>query len=72
MYTRIILGDNIWFIVNESIDEIINKFNDNSSTFKANVIDGYEVAIIKDRVMCFVSVSITNELNIDSLNEVEA
>ena len=72
MYTRVVLGDNIWFVVNESIDEIINKFNDDSSVFKANVIDGYEIAIIKDRVLCFVSVSITNELNIETLDEVEA
>jgi hypothetical protein len=72
MYTRVVLGENIWFTVSESINEIVNKFNDDSSVFKANVIDGYEIAIVKDRVLCFVSVSITNELNIEPLDEVEA
>ena len=71
MSTRIVLGENIWFVVDESLDEIVNKFHDNGLTFKANVIDGYEIAVVKERVICFVSVNITNELNIDSLNDVE-
>jgi len=65
MYTRIILGDEIWFIVDESIDEIIAKFDNDSSVMKANVIDGYEIALVKNRIIGFVSVSITKELNID-------
>ena len=65
MYTRIILGDDIWFVVDESIDEVIAKFDNDSSVIKANVIDGYEVALIKNRIVGFVSVSITKELNID-------
>jgi hypothetical protein len=65
MYTRIILGDEIWFIVDESIDEIIAKFDNDSSIMKANVIDGYEIALVKNRIIGFVSVSITKELNID-------
>jgi hypothetical protein len=65
MYTRIILGDDIWFVVDESIDEVIAKFDNDSSVIKANVIDGYEIALIKNRIVGFVSVSITKELNID-------
>jgi hypothetical protein len=65
MYTRIILGDDIWFVVDESIDEVIVKFDDDSSFIKANVIDGYEVALVKSRILGFISVSITKELNID-------
>ena len=65
MYTRIILGDEIWFVVDESIDEIIAKFDNDSSIMKANVIDGYEIALVKNRIIGFVSVSITKELNID-------
>jgi hypothetical protein len=65
MYTRIILSDEIWFVVDESIDEIIAKFDNDSSVMKANVIDGYEIALVKNRIIGFVSVSITKELNID-------
>ena len=64
MYTRVILGNDIWFIVDESLEEITAKFNDESKTFSARVIDGYDISVIKDRVICLVSVSITQELNI--------
>lgn len=69
MYTRIILGNDIWFVVDESIEEITEKFNSDSSTLNAKVIDGYEIAIVKDRIICFVSVSITEELNIEVAEE---
>lgn len=65
MYTRIIIGNDIWFVVDESIEEIKEKFNDSSTTLTANVIDGYEVSIIKEKILCFVAVSITNELNVE-------
>lgn len=70
MYTRIVLGDDIWFIVNESLHEVIEKFNGPENTLTANVIDGYEVSIVKSRIICFVSVSITQELNVE-VNEEE-
>jgi hypothetical protein len=69
MYTRIILGNDIWFVVDESIEEITEKFNNDSSTLSAKVIDGYEIAIVKDRIICFVSVSITEELNVEVAEE---
>lgn len=65
MNTRIVLGDNIWFVVNESVEEIINIFNSKGSILKATVIDGYEVAIVKDRVICFV------EANVESTTEID-
>lgn len=65
MYTRIVLGDDIWFIVEESIDEIIDKFNNSESVLNARVIDGYDVALVKEKIICFVSVSIAEQLNID-------
>lgn len=57
MSTRIVLGENIWFVVDESLDEIMNRFDNDSTLIKANCIDGYEIAVIKDRIVCMVSVS---------------
>jgi len=65
MYTRIILGNDIWFVVDEAVEDIVAKFNDNSSVITARVIDGYDVSVIKSKILCFVSVSITQELNIE-------
>jgi hypothetical protein len=69
MNTRIVLGDNIWFVVNESVEEIINIFNSKGSILKATVVDGYEVAIVKDRVICFVEANVegTTEIDLGSL-----
>jgi hypothetical protein len=61
MYTRIVLGDDIWFVVDESIDKIVKKFDDKSSVITTNVIDGYEVSIIKNKIICFVAVTISEE-----------
>jgi hypothetical protein len=61
MHTRIVLGDDIWFVVDENIDAVVKKFNDKSLVIKTNVIDGYEVSIVKDKVLCFVSVTISDE-----------
>ena len=67
MYTRIVLGDNIWFVVDEPIASIVEKFNDESSTIDTRVIDEYDVSIIKDRIICFVSVNIEKETNEDNV-----
>ena len=67
MYTRIVLGDNIWFVVDEPIANIVEKFNDESSTIDTRVIDEYDVSIIKDRIICFVSVNIEKETNEDNV-----
>ena len=69
MYTRIVLGNDIWFVVDESLEEVAEKYNDELSTITANVIDGYEISIVKDRIICFVSVNITEALNIDVAEE---
>ena len=67
MYTRIVLGDNIWFVVDEPIENIVEKFNDGSSTVDTRVVDEYDVSIIKDRIICFVSVNIEKETNEDDV-----
>jgi hypothetical protein len=69
MYTRIILGNDIWFVVDESMQQIVDKFNNNDATLTANVIDGYEISVIKEKIICFVSVNITEELNIPLLQD---
>ena len=68
MNTRIVLGDNVWFTVTESIDELMERYIE-SSIFKANVIDGYEIAIVKDKILCLVSVSVSD--TVDEINEIE-
>lgn len=65
MYTRIVLGNDIWFVVDESIGEIIDKFNSRQPTLTARVIDGYDIALVKEKIICFVSVNITEQLGID-------
>ena len=65
MYTRIIIGNDIWFVVDESLEDVLVKFNNSMSTLNVNVIDGYEVSIVKEKILCFVAVSITSELNVE-------
>ena len=58
MPTRIVLSDNLWFVVEESISELIPQFESNSKTLAVNVIDGYKTSIVKNRIACFVHVTI--------------
>jgi hypothetical protein len=69
MATRVVLSDNIWFIVEETVKELSSLFESNSKTMIVHVIDDYEASIVKDRIACFVDVIVpTIEDQIDLIN----
>ncbi len=69
MPTRIVLSDNIWFVVEQSVKEVSSLFELNSKTMTVSVIDGYEASIVKDRIACFVDVIVPPiEDQIDLIN----
>jgi hypothetical protein len=69
MATRVVLSDNIWFVVEESVKDLSSLFESNSKTMTINVIDGYEASIVKDRIACFVNVIVPPiEDQIDLIN----
>ena len=69
MATRVVLSDNIWFIVEETVKELSSLFESNSKTMIVHVIDDYEVSIVKDRIACFVDVIVPPiEDQIDLIN----
>jgi hypothetical protein len=69
MATRIILSDNIWFVVEEDVKELSSLFESNSKTMIVHVIDGYEASMVKDRIACFVDVIVSPiEDQIDLIN----
>ena len=73
MPTRIVLSDNIWFVVEQSVKEVSSLFELNSKTMTVSVIDGYEASIVKDRIACFVDVIVQPiEDQIDLINVEES
>lgn len=69
MATRVVLSDNIWFVVEESVKDLSSLFESNSKTMMIHVIDGYEASIVKDRIACFVDVIVPPiEDQIDLIN----
>jgi hypothetical protein len=69
MATRVVLSDNIWFVVEETVKELSSLFESNSKTMTIHVIDGYEASIVKDRIACFVDVIVPPiEDQIDLIN----
>lgn len=69
MATRVVLSDNIWFVVEESVKDLSSLFESNSKTMTIHVIDGYEASIVKDRIACFVDVVVPPiEDQIDLIN----
>ena len=73
MATRVVLSDNIWFVVKDTVDDLSLLFESNSKTMIVHVIDGYEASIVKNRIACFVDVIVPPiEDQIDLINVEES